>query len=70
MYRMHLEIAIRSNQTTSTTHTATTEMNYYQPHIRFHKPIIIAIITIEQLINSFLKQCLKQCFSDAKRIYQ
>lgn len=66
MYRMHLEIAIRSNQSpTSTTHTATTEMNYYQPHIRFHKPIIIAIITIEQLINRFL---LKQCFSDAKGI--
>lgn len=65
MYRMHLEIAIRSNQTTSTTHTATTEMNYYQSHIRFHKPIIIAIITIEQLINRFL---LKQCFSDAKEI--
>lgn len=65
MYRMHLEIAIRSNQTTSTTHTATTEMNYYQSHIWFHKPIIIAIITIEQLINRFL---LKQCFSDAKEI--
>lgn len=47
---MHLEIAIRSNRTA---HTATTEMNYYQPHIRFHKPIIIAIITIEQLINRF-----------------
>lgn len=66
MYRMHLEIAIRSNQSpTSTTHTATTEMNYYRPHIRFHKPIIIAIITIEQLINRFL---LKQCFSDARGI--
>lgn len=26
---MHLEIAIRSNRTA---HTATTEMNYYQPH--------------------------------------
>lgn len=50
MYRMHLEIAIRSNRTA---HTATTEMNYYQSHIRFHKPIIIAIITIEQLINRF-----------------